>query len=141
MIRPSSPLTMLLSRHTRRREFISLLGAAAAWPLAAHAQQPAMPLIGFLSSRSPVESKHLVDGFRAGLQTSGYVEGQNVVIHFRWAEGQYDRLPVMAAELVRENVAVLATLGGEPSALAAKAATSTIPIIFSVSGDPVKSVR
>jgi putative tryptophan/tyrosine transport system substrate-binding protein len=123
----------------RRRDFITLLGSAAAtWPLAASAQQPAVPVIGYLSARSPDESKHLVDAFRSVLQTVGYVEGQNVAIHFRWAEGQYDRLPAMAAELVREKVAVLATLGGEPSALAAKAATSTIPIVFSVGGDPVK---
>jgi putative tryptophan/tyrosine transport system substrate-binding protein len=123
----------------RRRDFVSLLAAAAAWPLAARAQQPAMPVIGWLSSRSPGESKHLVDAFRSGLQTNGYVEGQSVAIHFRWAEGQYDRLPALAADLVREKVAVLATLGGEPSALAAKAATSTIPIVFSVGGDPVKA--
>ena len=109
----------------KRRAFITLLGSSVMWPLAARAQQPAMPVIGFLSSRSPGESKHLVDAFRTGLQTLGYVEGQNVAIHFRWADGQYDRLPAMAAELVRENVAVLATLGGEPSALAAKAVTST----------------
>ena len=98
-----------------------------------------MPVVGFLSSRSPDQSKHLVAAFRTGLQTSGgYVEGQNVAIEYRWAEGQYDRLPELAADLVRRGVAVLVTTGGEPSALAAKAATSTIPIVFTVGGDPVK---
>ncbi len=124
-----------------RRKFIAALGGTAfAWPLAVRAEQTAMPLVGFLSSRSPDESKHLVAAFRTGLQTGGgYVEGQNVAIEYRWAEGQYARLPEMAADLVRRDVAVIVAAGGEPSALAAKAATSTLPIIFSVGGDPVKS--
>ena len=122
----------------RRREFVTLLGGAAAWPLAAHAQQPAIPLIGFLSSRSLNDSRHLVDAFRTGLQANGYIEGQNLSVEYRWAEGQYDRLPALAAELVRSRVAVLVTTGGEPSVLAAKAATSSIPIVFTTGGDPVK---
>jgi len=123
----------------RRREFITLLGgAAAAWPLAAHAQQPAIPVIGYLSSRSPDESRHLVEAFRMGLAAGGYVEGQNVAIEYRWGEGQYGRLPALAADLVSRGVAVLVTTGGEPSVLAAKAATSAVPIVFTVGGDPVK---
>src|SRR5262249_27115740 len=122
----------------RRREFITLVGGAAAWPLVARAQQPAMPVIGYLSSRSPDETAHLVAAFRRGLGENGFVEGQNVTIEYRWALGQYDRLPAMALELVRHPVTVLTTTGGEPSAFAAKAATSTIPIVFTVGEDPVK---
>jgi ABC-type uncharacterized transport system substrate-binding protein len=121
----------------RRREFITLISSAAMWPLAAGAQQAAMPMIGFLSSRSPGDSAGVVAAFRQGLGASGFVEGQNVVIAFRWAEGHYDRLPVLAAELVDLRVAALFAAGGPPSALAAKAATRTIPVVFSAVNDPV----
>jgi putative tryptophan/tyrosine transport system substrate-binding protein len=122
----------------RRRKFITLLGGVAvAWPLVARAQQP-MTLIGFLSARSPEDSTHLLPAFAAGLAEGGYVEGQNLAIEFRWGRGRYDLLPAMAAELVSRGVAVLTTAGGEPSALAAKRATSTIPIVFGVGGDPVR---
>jgi len=124
----------------KRRAFMTILGGAMSWPLVARAQQSAMPEIGFLSARTFDDSKNLVAAFREGLKTSGgYVEGQNITIEYRWAEGQYNRLPQLASDLVHRNVALLVATGGEPSALAAEAATSTIPIVFTVGGDPVKA--
>jgi putative tryptophan/tyrosine transport system substrate-binding protein len=122
----------------RRREFISLLGGAPVWPLAARAQQRSMPVIGYLSARSPTDTSHLVDAFRRGLKETGFIEGQNVGIEYRWAFGEQSQLPRLAAELVQNPVALLVTTGGESAALAAKAATSSIPIAFIIGGDPVK---
>jgi ABC-type uncharacterized transport system substrate-binding protein len=121
----------------KRRAFISLLGGVATWPLAARAQQPEMPMIGFLNPQSPEGYAEPMRAFRRGLRDAGYVEGENVAIEYRWADNQLERLPALAAELVRRRVAVIAAGGGLLSALAAKAATTTIPIIFNVADDPV----
>jgi len=134
---PLSPLTMLLSRHTRRREFIALLGGATAWPAAARAQQSARRVVGFLHPGSADANVLEVSGFRQGLKETGLVEGHNVAIEYRWTDGQFDRFPALAIELVRRPVDVIFAVS-PPAVLAIKAQTATIPVVFSIGEDPVR---
>jgi putative ABC transport system substrate-binding protein len=122
----------------KRREFVTLIGAAAAWPRAALAQQPSMPLVGFLGATSRESYATFVGGFSQGLKQEGFVDTENVRVAYRWAEGQYDRLPALAADLVSLGVSVIVATGGLPTSLAAKQATSTIPIVFTLGSDPIK---
>jgi putative ABC transport system substrate-binding protein len=149
-VKPGYGLTRVLSFGSRsgrrdqmtafigRREFIAALGGVATWPLAARAQQPAMPVIGFMSTLSPENVSNPMAGFHQGLKEAGYIERQNVAVEYRWARGHYDQMPELAADLVRKKVAVIVASGGDPSPQIAKAATQTIPIVFGMFGDPVK---
>ena len=121
-----------------RREFITLLGGAVAWPLAARAQQPTMPVVGFINGGSADASARFVTAFRQGLNQAGFVEGQNLGVEYHWLEGKYDQLPALMADMVRRRMALIATPASGPAARAAKAATSTIPIVFSVAQNPVQ---
>ena len=123
----------------RRRDFLGVLTAALPWPIVARAQQPSMPVVGFMSGRSPDDAGHLIAAFGHGLGEGGFVEGRNIVIEYRWALGQYDRLSALAADLVSHRVAVLVGTGGDGSAVAAKQASATIPVVFGMGGDPVKA--
>ncbi|MFZ2081323.1 MAG: ABC transporter substrate binding protein [Xanthobacteraceae bacterium] len=122
----------------RRREFITVLSGLMAWPLSVRAQQQTSPVVGYLSGRSPAEAASALASFRQGLGETGYFEGKNVSIEYRWAEGRYDQLPSLVAELLSRRVTVIAATGGEPSALAAKAATATVPVVFTIGSDPIE---